>query len=380
MKFLHLSDTHLGYHQYGLQERAVDFFDVFNEAVDVALEKKVDFVVHTGDFFHSSRPSNQIILQGIEILRRLKDARIPIFVISGNHDRGNQVKDVSPLKILQPLGLNLIDSGVYEHEGIFLAGVKYLSKAGLKQIDFRKVLEKLLEKMGTGFKILMLHQEFQPFFPDSKLNMFSDLPEGFDYVGVGHYHVAQPPSQINGATVVYPGSTEFTAYNEKEEEKGKGFYVVEINNGELKTEFIKFRRRRPFLFYRFNDENSDQILKKIKEDLEKDHYDKKPVLVLKGTVKDLNYSDIRHLMKNEGIPEEKFLHIQVNLTKEKDESYPQPIFIDLKENTIKKELERLIGDRDLSEAVIELIDHLKTFESTDEVKKLLREKPEILDF
>jgi len=380
MRFLHLSDTHLGYHQYGLQERVKDFFDVFNEAVDVAIQKKVDFVIHTGDFFHSSRPSNQIILHGMEILKRLKDAGIPIFVISGNHDRGSQVRDVSPLKILQPLGLNLIDSGVLEHEGIFFGGLKYISKAGLRQIDFKQVLEKLLEKMGEGFRILMLHQEFQPYFPDSKLNMFRDLPEGFDYVGVGHYHVAQTPSLINGATVVYPGSTEFTAYNEKEEEKGKGFYIVEAEGDELKTEFIKFKSRRPFLFYQFNDQNSEQILRKIKEDLEKDNYSKKPVLILKGTVKDLNYSDIKHLMKNEGISEETFLHIQVNLTKEQIGDSSQTVIIDLKEDMIKKELQNLIGDRELSESVIELVDHLKTFENTDEVKKLLRENPEILDF
>ncbi|WP_456465056.1 metallophosphoesterase family protein [Persephonella sp.] len=380
MKFLHLSDTHLGYHQYGLQERAADFFDVFNEAVDFALEKKVDFIIHTGDFFHSSRPSNQIILQGMEILKRLKDAKIPVFVISGNHDRGSQVRDVSPLKILQPLGLNLIDSGVLEYEGIFIGGLKYISKAGLKQLDFREVLEKFLEKMDEGFKILMLHQEFQPFFPDSKLNMFSDLPEGFDYVGIGHYHVAQPPSLINGATVVYPGSTEFTAYNEKEEEKGKGFYIIEVDNKELRTKFIKFQRRRPFLFYRFNEENSEQILKKIKDDLERGQYVKKPVLILKGTVKDLSYSDIRHLMKNEGITEEKFLHMQVNLAKDQVENSPEHTIIELEDNLIKKELQKLIGDKDLSEKVIELIDHLKTIENTDEVKKLLRENPEILDF
>ncbi len=380
MKFLHLSDTHLGYHQYGLQERAKDFFDVFNEAVDVAIEKKVDFVVHTGDFFHSSRPSNQIILQGMEILRRLNDAKIPMFVISGNHDRGSQVRDVSPLKILQPLGLNLIDSGVSEYEGIFFGGLKYISKAGLRQIDFREVLEKLVEKMGEGFKILMLHQEFQPFFPDSKLNMIAHIPEGFNYVGIGHYHVAQPPSSINGAMVVYPGSTEFTAYNDKEEERRKGLYIVEAEGSELKAEFIKFKSRRPFLFYLVNDENSEQILKKIKEDLEKDHYDKKPVLVLKGTVKDLTYSDIRHLIKNEGISDERFLHLQINLTRDQVDESSEPVIIDLKEDLIKKELQRLIGDRELSESVIELIDHLKTFENIDEIKKLLKENPEILDF
>ncbi|WP_457626015.1 metallophosphoesterase family protein [Persephonella sp.] len=381
MRFIHISDTHLGYHQYGLKERAEDFFDVFNEAVDFAVEKKVDFIIHTGDFFHSSRPSNQVILQGMEILRRLNDAKIPIFVISGNHDRGSQVKDVSPLKILQPLGLNLIDSGVLEYEGLFIGGLKYISKAGLRQIEgIKEILEKYLEQMGEGFKILLLHQEFQPFFPDSSLNMSVELPEGFDYVGVGHYHIAQSPVDVNGATVVYSGSTEFTAYNEKEEETGKGFYFVEVDGKNVRPEFIHLKRKRPFLYYSLSEDSVDELVKQIRLDLEKFENSKKPVIVLKGTLKEMTPADLIRYLKNEGISseEESVLHVNFNFTREFKET--EGVFIETTEENIKNELKKLIGDEQLFSSVVEALTFLKSFDSIDEVKKYLKENPDFIDF
>ncbi|SNZ02694.1 DNA repair exonuclease SbcCD nuclease subunit [Persephonella hydrogeniphila] len=381
MRFIHISDTHLGYHQYGLKERSEDFFDVFNEAVDFAIEKKVDFVIHTGDFFHSSRPSNHVILQGMEILERLRDANIPIFVISGNHDRGSQVRDISPLKILQPLGLNLVDSGVLEYEGLFIGGLKYISKAGLRQIEgIKKILEKYLEEMGNGFRILLLHQEFQPYFPDSSLNMTVELIEGFDYIGIGHYHIAQTPAVINKATVVYPGSTEFTAYNEKEEERGKGFYYVQVDGKTIKPEFIHLKRRRPFLYYTLSEEEIDQTVKQIKQDLERFEEGKKPVIILKGTLKKLAPSDVIGYFKNEGISSEEsnLLHINFNLTREFVDT--DGVIIETTEENIKEELKKLIGDEQIFSSVVETLTFLKSFDSIDEVKKYLKENPDFIDF
>jgi len=377
MRFIHLSDTHLGYHQYGLQERALDFFQAFEEVVNYAIDVKADFLIHTGDFFHSSRPSNNIILQGMGLVRRLRDAKIPIFVISGNHDRGSLVRDVSPLSILESVGLKLLDTGVIEHNGIFIAGLKYISKAGLRQINFRELMERYLGETGEGFKILMLHQEFSPFFPDSRLNVHVDIPEGFNYVGIGHYHIAQSPAVVNGATVVYPGSTEFTAYNEKEEEKGKGFFDVKVDSDGIKAEFKQIKSRRPFLFFGFSgDEGFREIIPQIKEGLE-NKQEKAPVLVLRGNIKKLNLKEIHSILETEGI-KERILHVQFNLLRE-ETALPEGIFNELNDNKIKEEIKKLLGEDTLFEHVNELIERLKTFENTDEMKKFLKENPEVLD-
>ena len=373
MKFLHISDTHLGYNQYGLIERGKDFLDVFNEAIDIAIDNNVDFIIHTGDFFHTSRPSNNTFLEAINLLNRLKDKNIPIFVISGNHDRGNQVRDISPLKILENLGLTLLDGKSIEFNGITISGVKYISKLALRTYPLKELLEKMLEKAPkTDFHILMLHQEFNPYFPDSDLYIHSDIPEGFNYVGIGHYHIPQEPISINdNMKVVFAGSTEYTSYNKQEEEFPKGVHLVEVMEKIINYQFIPLKTR-PFIYQTITDENFESELKAIKTDLENKELHKKPILVLKGNLKTVSQRDIRKLISELDI-EKYTLHIRYNLSFNLSDISTEFQKMQLKEEFINKKLKELIGSNEMYEEVISLISQLKTFESTDEMKKFLQE-------
>ncbi len=385
MKFLHVTDTHLGYNQYGLEERGQDFFDVFKEAIEIAIENKVDFILHTGDFFHTSRPSNQVILEGLEIINQVKNANIPIFCIAGNHDRGSKVRDISPLDILKPFGLKTIENGTVEHEGIFISGIKYISKAGIKHLGgIRPALEKILEKTSgsKNLHILMLHQEFYPLFPMSSLYTEREIPEGFDYVGIGHYHVKQKPKKINNSFVVYPGSTEFTAYSEKENSTPKGVYLVEYDNDKFNLEFIELKKRRPFIFFSFEEETFDEVIKDIKESVENSLSinSKAPVVVLKGMLKELTIKDLAEKLSKENlIPDKKNVLYFNFLTSRYIEESTEKVNIEIDEESIYRELKELIGDEEMFFSVQNVINTLKSFESTDEMKKFLRENPHILE-
>ena len=70
MLFSHISDTHLGLTQYGLQEREDDVYASFNESVDVSIKDHVDFVIFAGDIFHVPNPSGTAILQMANALKR----------------------------------------------------------------------------------------------------------------------------------------------------------------------------------------------------------------------------------------------------------------------------------------------------------------------
>ena len=48
MKFAHISDTHLGFSQFGTGERAKDVYDAFLQAIDISIKEKVEFVVFAG--------------------------------------------------------------------------------------------------------------------------------------------------------------------------------------------------------------------------------------------------------------------------------------------------------------------------------------------
>ncbi|HIA26411.1 MAG TPA: metallophosphoesterase, partial [Candidatus Nitrosopelagicus sp.] len=56
MLFSHISDTHLGLQQYGLEEREQDVYDSFNQAINISIKDHVDFVIFAGDIFHTPNP------------------------------------------------------------------------------------------------------------------------------------------------------------------------------------------------------------------------------------------------------------------------------------------------------------------------------------
>jgi len=381
MKFLQISDTHLGYHQYGLSERGQDFFDVFEEAVEIAINENVDFILHSGDFFHTSRPSNEVFLKSINLIRKLKEKNIPVFVISGNHDRGNQVRDISPLKILESFGLKVVEQGSIEYEGVIISGLKYISKVAVRENGIKEILEKYLEESPdkNAKHLLMLHHEFQPFFPNSTLNLNKDIPEGFDYIGIGHYHIPQKPFDLKGSLIVYSGSTEFTAYNEKEENYPKGVHLLKYENKQFNYDFIQLNRRRPFIRIEVND-NIEDLVSILKENIEESYelsY-KKPVLILKGNVKNITPKDIYLILEKENLID-KLLHINISLSTVIDSSNLE-VFIDKKEDrNIEYKLKDMLNDEKLYSHVSEIISTLKSFETIDEAKAFLKENTDILN-
>ena len=78
MLFSHISDTHLGLQQYGLEEREQDIYDSFNQAIDISIKDHVDFVIFAGDVFHTPNPSGTAILQMANALKKLKENSIEI--------------------------------------------------------------------------------------------------------------------------------------------------------------------------------------------------------------------------------------------------------------------------------------------------------------
>ena len=79
MKFLHVSDTHLGYSAYrkstedGINQRELDVYNAFERFVDYALKIKPDLIIHAGDLFDAVRPNNRAITFAIKQLIRLSE-------------------------------------------------------------------------------------------------------------------------------------------------------------------------------------------------------------------------------------------------------------------------------------------------------------------
>ena len=78
MKFAHLSDTHLGYRQYGKVERERDFAAAFQNIIEKIIDLDVDFVIHSGDLFETPRPTTDALLVVQRAIKELNKAEIPI--------------------------------------------------------------------------------------------------------------------------------------------------------------------------------------------------------------------------------------------------------------------------------------------------------------
>jgi len=105
MLLLHVSDTHLGSSRPGkLRERELDYYDVFNEVVDIAVRERVDAIIHGGDFFDEPKPSPQTYLYAYRALGRLREHGIDLLVVAGQHDQP-KVAQLPPLRVLSEMGL-----------------------------------------------------------------------------------------------------------------------------------------------------------------------------------------------------------------------------------------------------------------------------------
>ena len=285
MLFSHISDTHLGLQQYGLEEREQDVYDSFNQAIDISIKDHVDFVIFAGDLFHTPNPSGTAILQMANALKRLKENSIDSFFILGEHDISRMRATPVPYVYHNLEFSKYVGRGkpVY-HKDVMIVGFDKIRKSELASFEekFREV--DALAKQHNGHKILVLHQGI------TEVNQFaaelnsSDLPKSFTYYAMGHLH-DKSVKQFDqlGGSLAYPGSTEMTT-SEGIKETEKGFFEVDISSKEAKPNWIKLDTR-PQFSTKIESKNLDTSISKVLEKIST--FDKKPVVEIKIIGKDI---------------------------------------------------------------------------------------------
>src|SRR5689334_7308165 len=99
-RFIHAADIHLGYEQYNLDERANDFARAYLAMVNHAVDVRADFVLIAGDLFHKANTDAWTLRQAMHGLQLLRDARIPVVAVEGNHDAQHYHKNLSWMQFL----------------------------------------------------------------------------------------------------------------------------------------------------------------------------------------------------------------------------------------------------------------------------------------
>jgi DNA repair exonuclease SbcCD nuclease subunit len=253
--FVHASDLHLGYAQYGMEARRQDFDNAFKELVDRTIELKVDFMIIAGDLFHQPRPSNVTLENTIRSFKRLKDAGIPVLTVDGSHDSApNTVTGT----ILYPLDSAGLIHHLPRHDGACWRKQDRCYVYGIPNFHNRHKTQEALPKFiaenpptpdSLVFNIFVFHgaldlPNVKPPYIEAELTP-DQLPSDFNYYAAGHVH-ERYLERFKGGLLVYSGCTETADY--REAKYPKGFMHVKVNEKcEVNPEPIELSSTRKFI-------------------------------------------------------------------------------------------------------------------------------------
>jgi len=279
MLFSHISDTHLGLVQYGSEEREIDVYNAFNQAIDTSIKDHVNFVIFAGDIFHVPNPSGTAIVQMANALKRLKQNNIESFFILGEHDISRIRSTPIPYVYHNLEFSKYIGQGKsVKYKDILLVGFDKMRKSEIPQFEEKFAAIDNIAKNHSGHKILVMHQGITEFNKFAGELQSTDLPKNFTYYAMGHLHDHDIKSFNHLAgPVAYPGSIELTI-SEGIKETKKGFFQVDISGSEAKSNWIQLDTRPQFSFKT----NYDDLIKSVDEITEKlSNFELKPIIELK---------------------------------------------------------------------------------------------------
>ena len=279
MKVLHFSDLHIGYERYskttdletGLDDRIVDFLNVFDELINYAIEEDVDLVLFAGDAFKTRNPTPTHLREFSKRLLKLTNNNIPVVLVVGNHDipavkqRATSLDifptmNIDKVTVIDKLKLYTIDtknSGPIQIIGLpwprfgtFTSSIRKndpnmkveeITKTIVNMFDssIKIELEKLNKDIPCIFSGHLSVMEaktstetLMSITNDPLLSTQFFIRPEFEYVGLGHIHKDQILNE--NPPVIYSGSLERVDFGEKDDEKG--FYICGLDTNKKQGE------------------------------------------------------------------------------------------------------------------------------------------------
>lgn len=248
MKFVHLSDLHLGkrVNEFSMIE---DQRYILKEILTIIKDVKPDGVLIAGDIYDRTVPSEDAMRLWDEFLVSLAEKKIPVFAISGNHDSAIRFSDHGAL--VETTGIHLspefngsVNSYTLEDKygpvNIYL--MPFVKPAIVRGFfpdeeikDYTDACDVVIKHMNVNTKernLLIAHQmiigsarcESEEVSVGGLDGVDVKVFRDFDYVALGHLHGKQ---HIEREAVRYCGTPLKYSFSEKDHKKS--VTIVELN-------------------------------------------------------------------------------------------------------------------------------------------------------
>ena len=246
MKFVHLSDLHLGkrVNEYSMLE---DQEYILTKIINIIDDEKPAGVIIAGDVYDKSIPSAEAVQMFDDFLTRLAKRNLQVFVISGNHDSpermsfGSRLMDQSGIHISQVYNGEFVPFSMKDEHGVvnvymlpFVkpAHIKRFSDESIESYtDAIRVAIAEMKVDQSARNLLITHQfvtgatrsESEDISVGGSDNVDVSVFDVFDYVALGHIH---SPQNCTSERVRYCGTP--LKYSFSEAKDNKSITVVEL--------------------------------------------------------------------------------------------------------------------------------------------------------
>lgn len=240
MKFLHLSDLHLGKRVNGFSMIGDQKY-ILAQILQIAQKERADGVILAGDIYDKPVPPAEAVQIFDEFLTKLADMEIPVFLVSGNHDCAERIAFGAHLM----RGKNVYISPVYdgavepvrlkdEFGELDLYLLPFLKPAIVRHAfedaqisSYQDALQTAVEHMQIDRgrrNVLVAHQfvtgasrcDSEEISVGGVDNVEASVFDAFDYVALGHIH---SPQHVGRETVRYCGTPLKYSFSEADQEK-----------------------------------------------------------------------------------------------------------------------------------------------------------------
>lgn len=247
MKFIHLSDLHLGIrvNDFSMSE---DQRYILDRILDITDREAPDGIIIAGDIYDKSMPPAEAVAMFDDFISRIAERKIKTFIISGNHDSAERIAFGSSIMSTGGIYLSPVYNGdikpvVMEDEygAVNIYMLPFVRPSAVRAFYPDDDTDSYSSAVGTAVKhmnadfsqrnIIITHQfvtgavrsDSEDISVGGTDNVSADIFADFDYTALGHIH---KPQNIGSERIRYCGTP--LKYSFSEAKQDKSVTVIEL--------------------------------------------------------------------------------------------------------------------------------------------------------